>query len=237
MASSTTLVDMFPRHQRGQESLASEILPTVTWWQTLLVATAPVLLTLVITNWAESRRRKQDAAERQKDREAQAEQRTEARREAVQEAWRTDKMQAHKDLMVFARRLWHCMVEAGKAIDELKRIHTEHGQELTPEVQERLRQINEAFRPIDDVSKDMDALITSVQMFCSEEARAAALRFEHKQMMAMLDIHAILAGNGRKEVDGVSFYDCWHRDLVPIGAFVMIEYASVVRRDLQPLGI
>ena len=37
----------------------------MTWWQTLLVATVPVLLTLVSTNWAETRRRTQDAAEGQ----------------------------------------------------------------------------------------------------------------------------------------------------------------------------
>ena len=146
----------------------------MTWWQTLLVATIPILLTLVITNWAESRRRKQDAAERDKDREDQARQRELARRDVVQDAWRTDKMQAHRDMTVFARCLWNCMVNAGKAIDELKRIHTQDGQELTPEIREHLRRINEAFRPIDDESRHMDSLVTSVQMFCSDEAMQAA---------------------------------------------------------------
>ena len=208
----------------------------MTWWQTLLVATVPVLLTLVITNWAETRRRTQDAAERAKDREDQERQRELARRDAVQDAWRTDKMQAHRDLMIFARRLWNCMINAGKAIDELKRIHTQDGQELMPEIHEHLRRINEAFRPIDDESKHMDSLVTSVQMFCSDEAMQAALRFEHQQMMAMLNIHAIMAGNGLKEVGGVTFYDRWDRDLVPITAFVKLEYALIVRRDLQPSG-
>jgi hypothetical protein len=55
-------------------------------------------------------------------------------------------------------------------------------------------------------------------------------------MMAMLNIHAILAGSGLKEVDGVIFYDRWDRDLVPITAFVKLEYALIVRRDLQPSG-
>ena len=145
-------------------------------------------------------------------------------------------MQAHRDLMIFARRLWNCMINAGKAIDELKRLHTQDGQELKPEIHEHLRRINEAFRPIDDESKHMDSLVTSVQMFCSDEAMQAALRFEHQQMMAMLNIHAILAGNGLKEVGGVTFYDRWDRDLVPITAFVKLEYALIVRRDLQPSG-
>jgi hypothetical protein len=72
------------------------------------------------------------------------------------------------------------MVNAGKAIDELKRIHTQAGQELTPEIHEQLRRINEAFRPIDDESRHMDSLVTSVQMFCSDESMQAALGFEHQ---------------------------------------------------------
>lgn len=199
----------------------------------MLVASVPVLLTLVITNWAESRRQRQDAAERDKLREAQERQWAVTRRDAVHDAWRTDKMQAHRDLMVFSRRLWNCMVSAGETIGELKRIHTRDGQELTSAIQEHLQRINKAFRPIDDESRHMDSLLTSVQMFCSNEAMQAVLRFEHQQMMAMLNIHAILAGNGLKEVGGTTFYDRWDHDLVPITAFVKLEYALIVRRDLQ----
>lgn len=206
----------------------------MTWWQTLLVATVPVLLTLVITNWAESRRSKQDALERGKDRDSQERQRDLVRRDAVRDTWRIDKMQAHQELMVFARRLWHCMVNAGRVIDDLKRIHTAHDQELTPEIREHLQRIHEAFRPIDDDAKGMDALVTAVQMFCSAEAMQAALRFEHQQRMVMLNLHAILAGNGHKEVNGSTFYERWDSDLVPVTGFVTLEYALIVRRDLHP---
>ncbi len=206
----------------------------MTWWQTLLIAVVPVLVTLVITNWAESRRRREDADQREKEREAQAAQREQERRHAVQDAWRTNKMQAHQDLMFFARRLWHSFVAAGREVQELQRVHTAHGQELTPEIQQPLRRIHDAFRPLDDAPKEMDAILTTVQMFGSDEAQQAAFAFEHKQMTAMLNVHAILAGNGHKEVDGVTFYERWKQDLVPITSFVMNEYPLIVRRDLQP---
>jgi hypothetical protein len=73
-------------------------------------------------------------------------------------------------------------------------------------------------------------------VFCSSEAQQAAFALEHKNMMAMLNVHAILAGNGHKEVNGVTFYQRWDQDVVPITSFVMVEYALIVRRDLQPPG-
>ena len=126
------------------------------------------------------------------------------------------------------------MVDAGTVIDSLRAIHTHDGQELTPEIKDHLERLHDAFRPIDDVSGKMDTLLAAVQMFCSEDARDAALRLEMANMRAMLTVHAVLNGNGHREVEGESFYDRFPKDVVPITAFVMGEYASVVRSDLQP---
>jgi uncharacterized membrane protein len=145
------------------------ILAGVTWWQTLLVAVVPVLVTLIVTSWAESRRRREDADQREKERKAQDAHREQERRRAVQDAWRTDKLQAHRELMFFARRLWRCFVEAGREVQELQRVHSSHGQELTPQIQEHLRRIHDAFRPLDDAAKEMDSILTTVQ--CSALAR------------------------------------------------------------------
>lgn len=212
----------------------SVILVGVTWWQTALVAVAPVLLTLVVTTIAENRRRHEDARERDRDREAQAAAREQDRHDAARDAWRADKLQAHRDLLVFARRLWHCMVDAGTVIDSLKTIHTHEGQELTPEIKDHLDRIRDAFQPINDVTGQMDAFLAAIQMFCSEEARDAALRLEMANMRAMLTVHAVLNGNGHRQVGDGTFYDRWSQDVVPITSFVMGEYASIVRRDLQP---
>lgn len=62
------------------------------WWQALLSGVVPVLITLVITNWAESKRRAQDAGERQKDREAEQQARDEARRNSIEDHWRNERM-------------------------------------------------------------------------------------------------------------------------------------------------
>lgn len=206
----------------------------VTWWQTLLLSVAPVLLTLVVTNYAESRRRLSDVLEREKDRDSQADIRELDRREAVREAWRADKMQAHRELMLFARRLWRCMIDASRVIDSLEKIHTSDGLELTPEINDHLLEIQTVFKPLDDVTKQMDGLIADVQMFCSQEAADAARAFEVKQLMAMMSIHAILAGNGRQEVDGANAYERWRKNVVPVTAFVMAEYPGIARRDLHP---
>lgn len=219
---------------RQEQGKVRAILDSVTWWQTTLVAVVPVLLTLVVTTSAEKRRRREDARERDRDREARAEAQEQARRDTARAAWRADKMQAHRDLLVFARRLWRCMVDAGGVIDSLKTIHTHDGQELTPEIREHLGRIHDAFRPLNDVSGQMDMLLTAVQMFCSEEARDAALRLEVANIQAMLTVHAVLHGNGCREVGDETFYARWPKDVVPITSFVMGEYASIVRRDLQP---
>ena len=206
----------------------------MTWWQTLLVAVVPVFLTLIVTNWAEGRRRRLEMDERQQEREAAESARRSERQYAVSDAWREDKMKAHHELMVFARNVWHCMVNAGKEIANLKTLDTAVTHELTPEINESLKRIHEAFRPLDLVTREMDSLVTAVQMFCSQEALGAVMRFEHQHLMQMTNLHAILNGNGSAQVGGVSFYERWDRDLIPITGFVTIEYALIVRRDLHP---
>jgi hypothetical protein len=62
------------------------------WWQTLLAGVVPVLVTLVITNLAESKRRQQDANERQKDREAAEQARDAARRDSIEDHWRNERL-------------------------------------------------------------------------------------------------------------------------------------------------
>ncbi|WP_104107970.1 hypothetical protein [Nocardioides sp. 616] len=62
------------------------------WWQTLIVAVVPVLVTLIITNVAESKRRKQDAAQREQDWAAERNAHADARRASIEDHWRNERL-------------------------------------------------------------------------------------------------------------------------------------------------
>lgn len=77
----------------------------MTWWQTLIVTITPVLLTLIITNVAESRRRAQDAKQRAEDRAADERAREVARRAQIEDHWRDERLVRFTELLNVVRRI------------------------------------------------------------------------------------------------------------------------------------
>lgn len=101
----------------------------MTWWQTLLVTVAPVLVTLVITNVAEERRSRLDASEREKDRKAEAATRLAEREYSLQDTFRSERRDLYE---MFLNAAHHAMLELEMTIfaavlDEVGDLEAENG--------------------------------------------------------------------------------------------------------------
>lgn len=191
----------------------------MTWWQTLIVAVVPVLLTLLITNWAESKRRAQDATQRELDRQVEAHHRAEARRHALDDHWRAARLNAHRAML---GSLQNC----ARRMRGMLRI----AKNMSHSGEHRLSDLGELIGTgLDELELDelkaVDRAILDVRMYGSEAARTQAglardeLRRLHHALGAseqsMWDSHAEqeLASMAAVESIILSYEDAMRLDL------------------------
>lgn len=98
----------------GEEGLRES--GPMNWWQTLIVTVAPVLLTLIITNTAESKRRKQDAVQREQDRAAERQAQADARRASIEDHWRNERLTRMTALVDIVSDLTRLAIDAKTTI-------------------------------------------------------------------------------------------------------------------------
>lgn len=77
------------------------------WWQTLTITAVPALLTLILTQRFERRRREDDRRDRRDERQAEERTRMRARREGLEDAFRDRRVEAHAEFLRVAHDVEH----------------------------------------------------------------------------------------------------------------------------------
>ncbi|GAA1753801.1 hypothetical protein [Aeromicrobium alkaliterrae] len=204
------------------------------WWQTLLLTVVPVLITLIVTNVAESRRRRQDADERRRDREAQSAQRLEDRKDAERAMWRESRREVHQEVLNYTRWAWMQLEHVWAQFVLAQSGHDEEFPTITPTVQADLDEARAKGQSLNGTGTRVDELIVAVQIHCSTEAVKAIQKFSYDYTGALRSMFECYQGNGLKKVKGVAWYDLYRTQVDIIERFVDDVYPEIARRDLHP---
>lgn len=140
------------------------------WWQTLIVAVVPVMLTLVITNISESRRRGADARERERDRNSAQHAAEDARREAIADHWRNERLARTTALIDGVAEIARRVNEADSLFATIARLDNESAAQTVKD------QIDELMATAMSLSQaDLEARLSAASTIASEEFYVGAV--------------------------------------------------------------
>lgn len=206
----------------------------MSWWQTLLVSVVPVLITLIVTNWAESKRRLKDAEERDLDRQTQERQRDADRAAAERASWRDDKRRVHQEVLSYARWLRFHTDSIAAYVGLAERAHDTRYPVITPGIQADLDKAKSLSQELNGVGARLDELIVSVEVHCSLEAIQVMKEFYYDFIGVLKCMHEVTEGRGLELNKGGNYYLRYREQMHSVEQFVEFQYPAVIRRDLHP---
>lgn len=164
----------------------------LTWWQTLLIAVVPVLLTLIITNIADWQRRKQEALAADEDRKERARVSETARRQALEDYWRERRLELHSELVSISNVVLMFSAVQASLYDDLPQ-----REDIVTRFVSDLK--GGAASPM-ALASQLQSLLPKIRLTCGSEVRTSAARVAEliQKVVNVFNSKALTADDAKK---------------------------------------
>lgn len=171
-------------------------------------------------------------ARRKADADTRADELKEQRRLAVATAWRQSRVDAHIQMLNFARRVYRTLVQAQSHVDALRDMHDEDDGTFSEPIGEQLALLGGVMKLL-GTNDEVDSVTSPVLLFCSDPCRDAVVRYQMRLLaFVSINYYAIRNGNGYSQVQGKSFYDRFKDESDYFIGFAERTYPRLARSDL-----